>query len=389
MGRSGSRCRRPLYRDQMHQSRRSAACSGGTSAADEHYMAGVDYGHAGRWADALVEFNAAIPLDPDFALLYVYRAAAHVQLGNAAAADFGRAIELDPTDADSLINRGLAHYSLGNLVAAIADFSRASEINPEIANAHASRAATHARLGNLDAAIADADRALAIDLIDAASYVIRATAHFDVGNIEAALVDIGRAIDLDPEDPLLFADRSFIYCTRGRHQSRTGGLGDGAARTSDRAARAVLDAQIAARVIVCPRQRTRTRPSVQPRDSSPAGTLASGGPAMRCSRSFRRRSAVFGTMSSRCGLPTPSGGRSMDDLDYGLIDRVGDLLSAARPQHAAWGRKRSSDCHRAGCARGRSLLRCRWHGADGDLGSGCTALRPWLSTTWTTVGTCA
>ena len=36
-------------------------------AADQHLTAGVEHGDAGRWEEALAEYNAAIDLDPDIA----------------------------------------------------------------------------------------------------------------------------------------------------------------------------------------------------------------------------------------------------------------------------------------------------------------------------------
>jgi tetratricopeptide (TPR) repeat protein len=65
------------------------------------YRAEVAFG-AERFADALVDYDWAVGIDPGWAQAYTARSDAHNAMGNTAAAeaDFAKALELDPTLAD-------------------------------------------------------------------------------------------------------------------------------------------------------------------------------------------------------------------------------------------------------------------------------------------------
>ena len=188
-----------------------------TDLADalQHFNAGVTHSEAGRWQDALAEYDAAIERDPNLFLAYVNRAAAHGGLGDhaAALADASRAIELDPTYAAAYVNRA---------------------------------AAFNGGLGDHAAALADASRAIELDPTDAAAYQDRAVAHRLLGDLGAALADANRAIDLDPDHAFAYRTRGAIHCFRGDIGLARDDWDMARSLTDDPAARAALDAEIAA-----------------------------------------------------------------------------------------------------------------------------------------------
>ena len=73
------------------------ACGSGSSAEDRH-SAGSRLLKGERPAEALVELDAAIELDPELAAAYADRAMAYLALGeiDLAAADLDEAVRLDP-----------------------------------------------------------------------------------------------------------------------------------------------------------------------------------------------------------------------------------------------------------------------------------------------------
>jgi len=95
---------------------------------------GVVYNNEAEYDKAIVAFNKAIELDPDFAPAYNNRGWAYIELGKYGQAidDCGKAIELDPRLALAYSNRGLAYIELGQYEKAITDFDKAIELDPSL-----------------------------------------------------------------------------------------------------------------------------------------------------------------------------------------------------------------------------------------------------------------
>ena len=122
----------------------AAACStlgGRPEAADEHFDAGFELSGRHAWTAAIARFDAAIDLDPDFALAYDYRARAQLEFGNfdAAIADASRAIDL--------WERRLPDRRLHSILTGV----------------YETRAVAHELLGNFDSAARDAERSREFD----------------------------------------------------------------------------------------------------------------------------------------------------------------------------------------------------------------------------------
>ena len=96
------------------------------SPAVQHYDRGTNLAEAGQYEQAIVEFDKAIELDPNYPKVYANRGLAYSSLGeyDKAIADYSKAIELDSNYAKAYYNRGLAYKSQGREAEAIADFQR-------------------------------------------------------------------------------------------------------------------------------------------------------------------------------------------------------------------------------------------------------------------------
>ena len=83
---------------------------------------------------AIADFDQAIRLRPDMALLLYVRGLAKQHGGDVKGAedDLRRAQQMDPDEASSLFNRGIAKRGLGDNAGADADIARARAINPNI-----------------------------------------------------------------------------------------------------------------------------------------------------------------------------------------------------------------------------------------------------------------
>ena len=82
-----------------------------TTDAETYYKQGLARVKLRQYDDAIVDYDMAIQLKPDYAIAYISRGNAKFYLGQYAAAttDFDNAIQLKPDDADAYVARGTAN----------------------------------------------------------------------------------------------------------------------------------------------------------------------------------------------------------------------------------------------------------------------------------------
>jgi tetratricopeptide (TPR) repeat protein len=96
-----------------------------------HGARGEAYQAKGDIEAAIIDYGAAISLDPDNAEVYRHRGIAYRILGDydRAIADFSQAIRIDPQDAGAFLNRGGAYHAKGDNGRASADYDQAQKLN--------------------------------------------------------------------------------------------------------------------------------------------------------------------------------------------------------------------------------------------------------------------
>ena len=102
-------------------------------AAVEHDERGIALALVGLYEQAVIEFNKAIELDPEYAIAYNNRGNAYWNESNfnRALADYDKAIELDPEYAEAYGNRGFVYYLKGELTKAINDLEKCLELSDD------------------------------------------------------------------------------------------------------------------------------------------------------------------------------------------------------------------------------------------------------------------
>jgi tetratricopeptide (TPR) repeat protein len=117
----------------------------------DNFSAIKDYGHA------ILDYDQAIHLRPEYAEAYNNRGYAYYWKGDAtqAIADYSRAIELRPNYAYAYNNRGAAYMASGHPDQAISDFNHALELQPDFPQAYINRGNAYLRLGHFGLALAD------------------------------------------------------------------------------------------------------------------------------------------------------------------------------------------------------------------------------------------
>jgi Flp pilus assembly protein TadD len=98
-------------------------------------------GAMGRYAEALVDLDRVVALDPSRAEGWMLRGAAKRQLGRAddAERDVARALALAPDNAEALLERGALRRTRGDVKGARADWERAARLAQDPATAELAR----------------------------------------------------------------------------------------------------------------------------------------------------------------------------------------------------------------------------------------------------------
>ena len=137
--------------------------TGGTvNSAEAFLLQGLAYGDLDQPEDAVISYNKAIQLDPEYALAYYNRGNLFALLGQYSRAieDYNEAINIDPEYTSVYKNRGNAFVLLGEYHRAIKDFDETIALDPQHAHGYGSRAWAFAALNMYAEAQQDLERAL-------------------------------------------------------------------------------------------------------------------------------------------------------------------------------------------------------------------------------------
>ncbi|MEM7114045.1 MAG: tetratricopeptide repeat protein [Chloroflexota bacterium] len=139
------------------------------NAAIEAYAAGVGLAFQEDNEAALIAFDQALGLAPDYANAFYERAKVHFDDGNLAGAtvDYERAIVNGREDANVLWNLGWTYYLLGDYEQAVATTESALELSPEQVALHFNLGLAHLASGDLETAVStyEAGRETAVSLV--------------------------------------------------------------------------------------------------------------------------------------------------------------------------------------------------------------------------------
>jgi tetratricopeptide (TPR) repeat protein len=141
------------------------------------YGLGQDAVRRKQLSEALVHFEAAARLRPDFAVAHYNHAGALVALGrfDEAIAVYDAALARWHGHAEAWYNRGLAHAGRGDPARALADYDEALRLRPDLAAARYRRGLELIRLGRADEAGAELLRAAELGSAEAAALLREAS----------------------------------------------------------------------------------------------------------------------------------------------------------------------------------------------------------------------
>lgn len=171
----------------------------------------------GNAKDAIVAYDAAIRLTPDFAAVYAKRGSAKYNLGDykGSIKDHNAAIGMGLDYAVAYVNRGIAKRNLRDRKGAIKDYNTAIRLDPDNVEAYLNRGNARADLGNHKTAIEDYNMAIHLkpkDILLPLAYVRRASAKSDSGDKNGAIKDYDEVVRLKPTNLGIL---SVAYLNRG------------------------------------------------------------------------------------------------------------------------------------------------------------------------------
>jgi tetratricopeptide (TPR) repeat protein len=170
---------------------------------------GIAQYNLGDFRGAIASYNQAITLKPDFHQAFNNRGLAQGNLGEIveAIASYNQAIALKPDDHEAFFNRGNAQGNSGKFVEAIASYNQAIALKPDYHQAFFNRGNAQAKLGEIEEAIASYNEAIVFKPDFHEAFYVRGLAQHNLGEFIEAIGSYNQAIAIKPDFPNVFLNR--------------------------------------------------------------------------------------------------------------------------------------------------------------------------------------
>ncbi len=162
---------------------------------------GYDLRQKGKVDEAVVHFQKALEIKPDYAEAHINLGDALLQKGNVdeAVVHFQKALEIMPDYAEAHNNLGNALFQKGKVDEAIAHYQMALQIIPNFAKAHISLGNALFQKGKVDEAITHYQTALQIKPDFAEAHNILGNALLKMGKVDEAITQYQQALQIKPD----------------------------------------------------------------------------------------------------------------------------------------------------------------------------------------------
>src|SRR5262249_16672852 len=165
-------------------------------------MRGTVLGRAGRYQEALADFDRAIRIDPNYAQAYANRGLIYRQTNKLAQAiaDYNHALSIDANYAVAYVGRGIVYRQQGQAMEALADFNKAISIRPDNSQAYYNRGLLYQVQNQHQYAIDDFTTAVGLSHQQAEPYIARGLSYLAVKDNKAATGDLDTAVPFQPQN---------------------------------------------------------------------------------------------------------------------------------------------------------------------------------------------
>lgn len=174
---------------------------------------GVAHWRMNQSEQALVDFNQAIELNPQYPQVYNNMGNVLIDLNRhqEAVAAYSKAIEFAPTYGVAYSNRASAEFELGDIKGALNDFDAAVRYLSLNAVPHNGRGRAFLSSNRNYAALRDFSRAVKLNKSYGMVFLSRARANGNIRDYREAIKDYSEAINIAHEEPQLYFERAQAY----------------------------------------------------------------------------------------------------------------------------------------------------------------------------------
>ncbi len=189
----------------------------------------------GDYKGTIKDYDAAIGTGLDYAAVYVNRGVAKRNLRDykGAIKDYNTAIRLDSENVEAYLNRGNVRVDLEDYEVAVEDYNTAIRLKPKgimLPFAYVKRAGAKSDSGDKNGAIKDYDDAIRLKPntrgILIVAYLNRGIAKFDVGDNQSAIEDYNEVIRLKPRNTMLASAYVHRADAKAKLEDKNGAIRD-------------------------------------------------------------------------------------------------------------------------------------------------------------------
>ncbi|NES18553.1 MAG: tetratricopeptide repeat protein [Symploca sp. SIO3E6] len=193
--------------------------------ADDYYNQGNDLLAQDLYEEAIVAYDKALEIKPDYADAWYGRGFALHEIGKYqnAIASYDKAIEIKPDKYEAWSSRGTTLYELGKYQEAIASYDKAIEIKPDYSLAWYNRGVLLGKLGKYKDEITSYDQAIKIDNSwgnrnPANAWYNRGNVLSDLGKNQEAIASYDKALEIKPDKYEAWYNRGNTLNKLGKNQ---------------------------------------------------------------------------------------------------------------------------------------------------------------------------
>ncbi len=181
---------------------------------------GITLSYLDRLDEARVELDRAIQDDANEPLYYAWRGKVSKTKGdeNAALADYDRSLTINPRQPNVLAERGHLLLKRGDFDGALSDLSSAISFADDAGTYHFDRGSVLSMKNLYSEAIEDFDQAIELGDRRGVVYSNRGMARLEMGDSDKAIADFDVAIRLEPSESLYFNNRGRAHHKSGRYR---------------------------------------------------------------------------------------------------------------------------------------------------------------------------
>ncbi|KAF9373416.1 TOM (translocase of outer membrane) complex component [Podila verticillata] len=161
---------------------------------------------------ALVDFDKAIELDPNYVQTYIKRGSIFMEQADAPKTfqEFDTAISIEPTDPNIYYHRGQVHFITGDYEAAGKDYIKSIELEPTFVFSHIQYGVSQYKLGNISDAMETFKKALTEFPESGEVNNYYGELLLDQQSFDQAYFHFDKAIKLKPSNPLPYINKALL-----------------------------------------------------------------------------------------------------------------------------------------------------------------------------------